>query len=98
MKLILLMFKCQQLISIGRINTSYESLKAGNTYLFQHFHFYEQFHAHLSWAWKKFYNLEICFPIKTEDVSKNKKTGIGQTSTAVLTKSDSDIIFCLNRM
>ena len=35
---------------ISRINTSYESLKARNTYLYQYFSFYEQlkFHAQLS--------------------------------------------------
>ena len=40
---------------ISRINTSYESLKARNTYLFQHFAFYEQLKicVQLSWAWKK---------------------------------------------
>ena len=37
---------------ISRINTSYESLKTRNTYLFYHFLFYEQlkFHAQLSRA------------------------------------------------
>ena len=38
------------LTSISRINTSSESLKAQNTYLFQHVSFYEQlkFYAQLS--------------------------------------------------
>ena len=36
-----------------------ESLKARNTFPFQHFCFYEQlvFYAQLSWAWKKVCNL-----------------------------------------
>ena len=44
---------------ISRINTISESLKAGNTYIFQHFGFYERlkFHAQLSCARKKLYNL-----------------------------------------
>ena len=44
---------------ISRINESSERLKASNTYIVQHLSFYEQlkFHAQLSWAQKKYYNL-----------------------------------------
>ena len=44
---------------ISKINTTSGSFKARNFFTLQHFSFYEQllFHAQLSWAWKKFYNL-----------------------------------------
>ena len=44
---------------INRINTTFESFKVRKFFIFHHFSFYEQlkFHALLSWAWKKFYNL-----------------------------------------
>ena len=44
---------------ISMINTTSESLKASKVFIFSHFIFYEQlkFHAQLSWARKKFYNL-----------------------------------------
>ena len=49
------------------INTVFESLKAGKVFIFQSLSFYEQlkFHAQLSWAWKKFYNLwaRTCLPL-----------------------------------
>ena len=45
---------------ISMINTTPERLKARNFFICRYFSFYEQlkFHAQLSWAWKKFYNLE----------------------------------------
>ena len=45
------------------INTTSERLKAGKVFIFQHFWFNEQlkFHAQLSWARKKFYNLGARF-------------------------------------
>ena len=44
---------------MNMINTTSKSLKAGNVFILQHLSFYEQlkFHAQLSRAWKKFYNL-----------------------------------------
>ena len=44
---------------INRINTPSESLKGRKSFVFGYFSFYQQlkFHAQLSWAWKKFYNL-----------------------------------------
>ena len=44
---------------ISMINTSSERLNARNFFICRYFSFYEQskFHAQLSWAWKKFYNL-----------------------------------------
>ena len=46
---------------ISMINTS-ERLKARNIFICLYFSFYEQlkFSAQLSWAWKKFYNLDAC--------------------------------------
>ena len=45
---------------ISTINTTYERLKARNFFTFRCFGFYDElkFRAQLSWAWKKFYNLE----------------------------------------
>ena len=45
---------------ISMINTISERLKARNLFICRYFSFYEQlkFCAQLSWAWKKFYNLE----------------------------------------
>ena len=60
------MLKCQTIVGIltfiSMINTTSESLKARNVFIFQHFSFYEQlkFHVNLSWARKKFYNLRAC--------------------------------------
>ena len=54
MKILLIGVKMPTIVGIitfiSRINTSYESFKARNTYLFQHFSFYEQlkFYAQLS--------------------------------------------------
>ena len=44
---------------LSMINTTSERLKARNVFICRYFSFYEQlkFHAQLSWAWKKFYNL-----------------------------------------
>ena len=43
---------------ISMINTTSERLKAINFFICQNFSFYElKFHAQLSWAWKKLYNL-----------------------------------------
>ena len=44
---------------ISMINTTSERLQARHFFICQYFSFYEQlkFRAHLSWAWKKFYNL-----------------------------------------
>ena len=44
---------------IRMINTTSESQKTRKVFIFYHFSFYEQqnFHAQLSWAWTKFYNL-----------------------------------------
>ena len=44
---------------ISMINTTSERLKAIHLFICWDFSFYEQlkFHAQLSWAWKKFYNL-----------------------------------------
>ena len=45
---------------ISMINTTAERLKARNFFIWRYFSFNEQlkFHAQLSWAWKKFYNLD----------------------------------------
>ena len=44
---------------ISMINITSERLKARNFFIWWHFSFYEhlKFRSHLSWAWKKFYNL-----------------------------------------
>ena len=44
---------------ISMINSTAEILKARNFFIFRYFSFYEQlkYHAQLSWAWKKLYNL-----------------------------------------
>ena len=44
---------------ISMINTTSERLKAINFFIWRNFSLYEQlnFHAQLSWAWKKFHNL-----------------------------------------
>ena len=46
---------------ISMINTTSARLKARNFFICRYFSFYEQlkFRAQLSWAWKKFYNLEV---------------------------------------
>ena len=53
------------LIFISMINTISDRLKARNSFICRYFSVYEQlkFHAQLSWAWKKFYNLVACFPL-----------------------------------
>ena len=45
------------------INTTSERLKPRYFFICRYFSFYEQlkFHAQLSWAWKKFYNLRAWF-------------------------------------
>ena len=45
---------------ISMLNAKSETMKARKVGIFQQFSFYEQlkFHAQLSWARKKFYNLE----------------------------------------
>ena len=52
---------------ISMIRTTFERLKAINFFICQYFSFYEQlkFHAHLSWAWKEFYNLGAWWPCHT---------------------------------
>ena len=47
-------------------NTAHSTLKAGKVLIFQHFSFCEQLklQAQLSWAWKKFYNLEARSSVK----------------------------------
>ena len=44
---------------ISKINITNEILRARNFFICRYFSFYERlkFHAQLSWAWKKFYNL-----------------------------------------
>ena len=52
---------------ISMINTTSESLKARNVFIFQHFSFYEhlKFHAWLCWAWKVvLYSLTLKAPRK----------------------------------
>ena len=46
---------------ISMLNATSESLKARQVGIFKQFSYYKQskFHAHLSWAWKKFHNLGI---------------------------------------
>ena len=48
------------LTCISMINTTSERLNARNFFICRYFSFYEQlkFRAQLSWAWKKFYNLQ----------------------------------------
>ena len=55
---------------ISMINTTSEGLKARNFFICPDFIFYEQlkFHAQLSWAWKKFYNLGARLPDKSVDI------------------------------
>ena len=50
---------------ISMINTTSERLKARNFFICLYFSFYERlkFRAQLSWAWKKFYNLEAILSI-----------------------------------
>ena len=47
---------------ISMINTTSDRLKARHFFICWYFSFYEQlkFHAQLSWAWKKLYNLRAC--------------------------------------
>ena len=53
---------------ISMINTTSERLKAKNFFICRYFSFYEQFKycAQLSWAWKKFYNLEALHQVEHE--------------------------------
>ena len=62
---------------ISIINKTSESLKARKVFIFKHFSFYElKFHAQLSRAWKKFYNLEHLYT-----QLKNDFTSIHMIST-----------------
>ena len=65
---------------ISIINTSSERLKARNLFIYRYFSFYEllKFHAQLSWAWKKFYNLGA--RTVNRALSKILKTGVIEPS------------------
>ena len=70
---------------IGMINTTSERFKARNFFICQYFSFDEQFqfHAQLSWAWKKFYSLGVRSDINnTKDTQK--KYCIGTVSKNIL--------------